>query len=139
MKRIKNLYNYYLNVKFTRFLNLIINKYNYKIKTYIVKDVKLKNNTISITAKRKYSIKSKTTDIELRVFDLYFNSISSELDIILIGDVNIDINKLSNYLKNKKLITIWYTLPKGEIDVYPGSWEIYVSNTKKLVKIIKII
>lgn len=135
----KSFYNSYLNDKFKRFLNFIINNYNYKIRTYIVKDIKVENNdTISITAKGKYSIKSKTTNIDSRVLDLYFRGINCELDDLLVKD-EIDYHKLSNYLKGKRLTTIWYSLPKGETDIFSSGWELYISNTKELVKIIKII
>lgn len=133
----KSFYNSYLNDRFKRFLNFIINKYNYKIRTYIIKDIKVENDTIIITAKRRYSIKNKTINIELRVLYLYFEGISRELDDILLPD-NIDFSKLSDYLIGKRLTTIWYTLPKDELDIFPSDWQIYMSNTKELVKIIKI-
>jgi hypothetical protein len=134
----KSFYNSYLNDKFKRFLNFIINNYNYKIKTYIVKDIKVKdNNTIDITAKRKYSIKNKTTNIDSRILDLYFGGINCELDELLVKD-KISYHKLSDCLKNKKLTTIWYSLPKGETDIFPSSWQIFICNTRDLTKIIKI-
>lgn len=141
VKYMKNeiFYNPCSSTKFNEFIIFVISKLLNKVKTYIIKDIKVENNdTISITTIPKYGIrKRKTTNIDLRVFYLYFQNINSQLDKILNKD-KIDSNELSDCLKNKKIITIQYILTKGGVDTYPSGWTQEIIESKELIKIVEI-